>query len=317
MDVLALLCDRVTKLPFGDYTTGLNAIIRHVKAGIRHLERDLSHDLDSCTDVIYRTNQAYEGSLKEAYRVLANKDPSGLSLFDIEQYLETHNIVRPRVLDQLTRYRRDYRNPSTHDYKLDFDEDEALLAILSVCGFACLLVNQIVSKLASDQAVKDTAPAKAPANKSLSELGEVIAKTCLSYTAASADVGWFEYENGIEEVLVAIGFQVRQIKDIEEALWDFYVKRNGDDKFGIETRVASAQRINRDAQDLTYIPRLLKEEGMVGGLLILRDDSGVAHNLYSGIVESKPFYLIAPEDDISLKVIEPSVNDFAKLTNSS
>ena len=45
-------------------------------------------------------------------------------------------------------YRTEWRNPSTHDYKLDFDESEALLAIVSVSAFACLLLDQIAERLA-------------------------------------------------------------------------------------------------------------------------------------------------------------------------
>jgi len=55
----------------------------------------------------------------------------------------------------MSRYREDYRNPSTHDYKLDFDENEALLAILSVCAFAKLLVARMKSQLDSDAIKND------------------------------------------------------------------------------------------------------------------------------------------------------------------
>ena len=125
--------------------------MRHIEAAIRHFERDIP-DQDFYTDTIYRTNQAFEGSLKEAYRILAEQDPSGVSPHQIEVYLEQNHVIRERVLTQLKRYRQDYRNPSTHDHKLDFDEDEALLAIVSVCAFAKLLIDQISQKLAFDAA---------------------------------------------------------------------------------------------------------------------------------------------------------------------
>ena len=57
----------------------------------------------------------------------------------------------------MSRYRTEWRNPSTHDYKLDFDEDEALLAIASVCAFAIVLLDQITEKLNFDRA-KAAAP---------------------------------------------------------------------------------------------------------------------------------------------------------------
>jgi len=300
-------------IPEGEHTVGLNAIIRHVKAALRHLERDPSHDPDSCTDAIYRTNQAYEGSLKEAYRVLAAMDPSGLSPFQIEQYLETHNAVRPRVLDQLIRYRHDYRNPSAHDYKLDFDEDEALLAILSVCGFACLLVNQISSRLASNQALKDAAPSIFPLpDEPLSTLGEAISRICLSYTIASVDVAWFEYDRGIVEILRSSGFDVRKVEAEDESLWDAIVSR-GNSEFGIETRVGSLHRSDKEVQSLSYIPRLMKKENNVGGLLILRHSYDTEYNIYRGLINKNPFYLIAAEDEPAIVAIGEKVAEFRML----
>jgi hypothetical protein len=149
MDLLATLKKKVDALPEGDYVTGLRAVQRHIEAAFKHLQRgqDLP-DESAYTDAIYRSNQAFEGSIKEAYRVLAGKLPDKIRPFDIENYLETEQVFRPRVLALFTNYRTEWRNPSTHDYKLDFDESEALLAIVSVTAFACLLADQIGEKLA-------------------------------------------------------------------------------------------------------------------------------------------------------------------------
>ena len=54
------------------------------------------------------------------------------------------------MLNQFSNYRTEWRNPSTHDYKLYFDESEAFLAIISVSAFACLLLDQIAAKIAFD-----------------------------------------------------------------------------------------------------------------------------------------------------------------------
>ena len=98
-----------------------------------HLKRGSDTADDTAfTDAIYRANQAFEGSLKEAFRVVAAKDPEKVRPFDIENFLQENSILRGRVLEQMSRYRPEWRNPSTHDYQLDFDEDEALLAIVSV-----------------------------------------------------------------------------------------------------------------------------------------------------------------------------------------
>lgn len=148
MDLIKIVDTEIKRLPKGEYSNGLIAIQRHIGAAIRHFERQDDGTQDSFTDAIYRCNQAFEGGLKEAYRVLANKDPAKLTPHKIEAYIEKEKLIRPRALKQLTRYREDYRNPSTHDYKLDFDEDEAILAIVSVCAFTKLLVNQIATRIA-------------------------------------------------------------------------------------------------------------------------------------------------------------------------
>jgi hypothetical protein len=133
MDIVEKLRFAVQELPNGDHSPGLTAIVRHVEAAIRHYDRaDGGDDEEAFTDCIYRTNQVYEGSLKEAYRILSGEPVSSkTTLFEIEKFFDGNDQIRSRVLKQMSRYREDYRNPSTHDYKLDFDENEALLAILS------------------------------------------------------------------------------------------------------------------------------------------------------------------------------------------
>jgi len=148
MDLLDVLRKKIDVLEEGDHFTGLKAVLLHIETAFRHLSRGQDSDDDTAfTDAIYRTNQAFEGSVKEAYRVLTGQDPAKKRPFDIENYLEKNNIFRPRVLSQLTTYRTEWRNPSAHDYKLDFDENEAFLAIVSVSAFSCLLLDQIAERL--------------------------------------------------------------------------------------------------------------------------------------------------------------------------
>ena len=122
----------------------------------KHFARAQSDGDDTAfTDAIYRANQAFEGSIKEAFRVLADKDPQRMRPYEIEKYLEEEKVFRDRILTLFTNYRTDWRNPSTHDYSLDFDEDEAFLAIISVSAFAKLLVDQIAEKLSFAATVRD------------------------------------------------------------------------------------------------------------------------------------------------------------------
>lgn len=153
MNLLEILRSRVDDLPDGDYMQGLKAVLQHIEVAGRHLERgQTAVDDTAFTDAIYRTNQAFEGSLKEAFRVLTARDPAGESPYNIENYLQQQNVLRPRVLAQLTNYRKEWRNPSTHDYRLDFDEDEALLAIVTVSAFAIVLIDQITERISFEQA---------------------------------------------------------------------------------------------------------------------------------------------------------------------
>lgn len=144
MDLLDILRSKIDSLEDGDHIPGLKAVLLHIETASRHLLRGQKQNDDTAfTDSIYRTNQAFEGSLKEAYRVLAGKDPERERPYDIEQYFEEKKVFRQRVLAQFTNYRTQWRNPSSHDYKLDFDENEAFLAIVSVSAFACLVLDQI------------------------------------------------------------------------------------------------------------------------------------------------------------------------------
>jgi len=149
MDLVDTLRKKIDVLEDGEYVPGLKAVLLHIETAFRHLSRGQDADDETAfADAIYRSNQAFEGSVKEAYRVLAGQDPAKKRPFEIENYLELNNIFRSRVLSQLTTYRTEWRNPSAHDYKLDFDESEAFLAIVSVSAFACLLLDQIAERIA-------------------------------------------------------------------------------------------------------------------------------------------------------------------------
>lgn len=152
MDIIATLRGKIEQAGEGDHTLGLMAMLAHVEVAYKHLKRGRRDADDSAfTDAVYRTNQAFEGGLKEAYGVLAKKNLNKARIFDIEQFFSKSNVFRKRVLDQFTNYRQEWRNPSTHDHKLDFRESEAFLAIVSVTAFSCLLVDEMALQLARDR----------------------------------------------------------------------------------------------------------------------------------------------------------------------
>ncbi|WP_124814989.1 hypothetical protein [Burkholderia cepacia] len=154
MDIIAILRQKIHLLDSGEHSSGLKATLSHIETAYRHLLRGQKDaDQTAFTDAVYRTNQAFEGAIKEAYRVLTKKNPENVRPYDIESHFSKSETFRRRVLDQFTNYRKEWRNPSTHDYKLDFNDSEAFLAIVSVTAFSCLLLDEITQQLAHDKEV--------------------------------------------------------------------------------------------------------------------------------------------------------------------
>lgn len=77
MDLLKIIRSSVKRLPDGYKSSGVDAVILHIERAEKYWV-NAKEDSDEImfTDVIYRTNQAFEGALKEAYLVLAEKDPN-------------------------------------------------------------------------------------------------------------------------------------------------------------------------------------------------------------------------------------------------
>lgn len=181
MDLIASLRAQAAALPDGAYTAGIEAVLLHLDAAFRHRQRGVENDDETFfTDAIYRSNQAFEGSVKEAYRVLAGKDPSQKRPFDIENYLESNGVFTARVLKQFTNYRTEWRNPSTHDYKLRFDQSESLLAIVTVAAFASMLIDQISERLAFDASQREVRSNPKQADQTLEPLKNKVVREKVS-----------------------------------------------------------------------------------------------------------------------------------------
>jgi hypothetical protein len=148
MDLLHELRRKVSMIDPHDHSDGIKAAIRHIERAEHFLERGRrDQDPNFFNDVIYRTNQAFEGMLKEAYAVIEDTDGTRLSINEIEQHFLANKQLTERVLDLFKNYRQQWRNPATHDHKLLFSEEEALLAIMSVSAFAVVLLDQIVETI--------------------------------------------------------------------------------------------------------------------------------------------------------------------------
>ena len=148
MDLLTELHAKIETLAEYESIEGVRAAIRHIEVAERHLVRGRDeNDEDAFNDVIYRTNQAFEGMLEEAYVTMmaAGTPSSKLTLHQIEQQFASDGRLSARLLTAFQRYRQEWRNASTHDHKLLFSEQDALLAIVSVSAFAAILLDQIIA----------------------------------------------------------------------------------------------------------------------------------------------------------------------------
>ncbi len=167
MDILKEIEQQINSIKKVDSSNYLDSIFTHIDRAEFYYKQGKS-DTNFFNDVIYRSNQAYEGALKESYKVLADKSEEEVfrkTPNDIEKFFETNNIFRERVLQLFKNYRQEWRNKSTHDFKLFFDENEAFIALTSVSSFVHLLLKQIQEKIAYQTQQKKLAEEKENAEK--------------------------------------------------------------------------------------------------------------------------------------------------------
>ncbi len=150
MNIFDTISDQIVRIGQLADNHGLQSVLTHIERAGSLLEtgKELQDD-QYFNDVIYRTNQAYEGILKEAFEFLSKEEGNRKRLYDIEKYLSKEEVFSPRVLQLFQNYRREWRNESTHNYQLFFSDTEAFLAIISVTAFVHVLLNQILEELAA------------------------------------------------------------------------------------------------------------------------------------------------------------------------
>ncbi|MCD4681294.1 MAG: GxxExxY protein [Bacteroidales bacterium] len=153
---------------------GITSVVSHIEIAERHFDGGKAGDDYLFNDVIYRSNQAFEGALKEAYRIITGNDSNRITPHKIEQHFEKNSVLKDRVLQLFTNYRTEWRNKSTHDYKLYFSEQEAFLGIVNISAFVNILFDQMIEKRAYEKEKEDLKskpknPKPGAASKSLFE----------------------------------------------------------------------------------------------------------------------------------------------------
>lgn len=150
MDLLKLLKAKASYFNSPD-DQGVMSVVTHIEIAEKHYETGLKGDDYLFNDTIYRCNQAFEGALKEAYRIYrADEFSQKKSTYDIEKYFMDERLLKDRVLASFNNYRTEWRNKSTHDYKLFFNAQEALLAIVNISAFINILFDQMIQKKSFD-----------------------------------------------------------------------------------------------------------------------------------------------------------------------
>lgn len=281
MDIVEKLKTKIASLSQGSHTLGLLAVETHIRCGVRHLTRgERETDETAFTDAIYRCNQAFEGSVKEAYRVLAGKEPHSKTPAQIEEFLTKNQVLRQRVLDQFTTYRRQWRNPSTHDYMLDFDASEALLAIVSVTAFAIVLCDQIQTALAAKKAEEDAAnmPHRLAKNDTLQDQLTLLIQEFVQQYEEGDDVSLRDADRNLEGALAgylsaafgddaSVKVEIGRRFSGREA--DVAITR-GNEHIAVEVKRISKPMPSRLVSGLGYLDALM-DRGITDGIMLAFD----------------------------------------------
>ena len=184
MDLLKLLKDKAEHFSVSEEDRGVSSVVSHIGIAEKHYENGRSGDDYLFNDVIYRSNQAFEGALKEAYRIITGDNPNKITPYKIEKYFEDNSVLKERVLQLFTNYRTEWRNKSTHDYKLYFSEQEAFLAIVNISAFINILFDQMLEKRAYDKESEEIKnnPMSSSVVNATSSLNERVVELLLKYS---------------------------------------------------------------------------------------------------------------------------------------
>ena len=151
MNLLQDIADKIQSINTDPRSIGVISVLTHIEIAETHFLQARTRKIPHLyTDVVYRTNHAFEGILKEAFHILENNPSNEKTPFEIENYLSSNHVFNERVMELFINYRKNWRNPSTHDHKLFFLEQEAFLAIVTVSAFVNLLLDQIIEKVSYD-----------------------------------------------------------------------------------------------------------------------------------------------------------------------
>ncbi len=111
--------------------------------------------------------------LKEAYAILAESSGQHMTPHAIEKHMVQNSVLTARVKELFTNYRQQWRNPSTHDHRMVFNDQEAFLAIVSVSAFANILIDQMLETASSRKEASEVEKRKTELARGLSNSAEL------------------------------------------------------------------------------------------------------------------------------------------------
>jgi hypothetical protein len=282
MDLLSLIKDQINSLPNDiKNTTKIPFVLTHISRAEYYLNQAISVlDDQYFNDCIYRSNQAFEAILKEAYTFFSGKEAIKLNIFQIENYIIKNKLLNQRVMSLLKNYRTDWRNPSTHDYSLSFSQQEALIAVISVQMFIKVLLNQIVAEISfRNEKIRyeKTKPNIDITNKRYSLL-ESIAVTCMAFGNESHKYReynkqtFIEIEGALEAFIINVNPQVKinsEIRSSEISVRikirpDFYISLDNDMMI-LELKIGYKKDYEEDniLRLINYLITLAPKKGLI------------------------------------------------------
>jgi hypothetical protein len=148
VDLLVELKRKVAEIQSAEWKEGFEFTVRHIEVAEQYFRlAQGDQNANYFNDVVYRTNQAFEGILEEAYFVLEGTRAMRLTPNELEKYFLDNQRLTLRTSSLFKNYRQQWRNPSTHDHKLLFSEQEAFLALVNVSSFAVVLLDELVATM--------------------------------------------------------------------------------------------------------------------------------------------------------------------------
>jgi len=281
-------------------------VSQHISRAEYHFSQArIRRDDQYFTDAIYRTNQAYEGILREAYEILAKKTSENVKTYLMEKFFEENNIFNERVKNVFMNYRQQWRNPSTHNHNLFFKNDESFLAIVNVSAFIYILLNQIVERVSYTSA-KEAFKASKPVigQESQSEQGTLnrLIQAFLTFSKNST-VGSSVFVSEaqllgqliayLEEVIPEVEIQNEvQIKDIKYYL-DLVLTSQGLEPIIVEVKSRFDKKHQNDV--VLQVSAYLEATGYkVAFVYFFPDRKEVEYRLETERLGSKTIYLFVP-----------------------